>query len=95
MSEQGRRLDVDAADRAAIGLAGGGMLLLLTGSLLGSRVTRIAGFIALIGGAALFARRKVAQRSEKIDQAADHIKSELDDLDPVAQAQVIERLTRP
>lgn len=95
MNEHAGTFDVDGGDTAAIGLAGGGILLIVLGSILGSRMTRIAGFLALVGGAALFARRKIEKRGEKIDEAASHIKSELDDLDPVAQAQVIERLTRP
>ena len=41
------------------------------------------------GRRCLLARRKLTERNEKIDSAATAIRSELDDLDPVARAQVL------
>ena len=35
------------------------------------------------------ARERMAERNRRIEQAADHIRAELDDLDPVARAQVL------
>ena len=46
-------------------------------------------------GGGFHARRRLTERSKRIEEAASHIRSELDDLDPVAKAQVIADLTQP
>jgi hypothetical protein len=42
----------------------------------------------------VYARRKLEVRRAKIDVAESHIRSELDDLDPVARAQVLADMAR-
>jgi hypothetical protein len=89
VDEQARRFDLDDPETKALAIAAGGALALVLGMILGSRLLRMVGLLAAVGGGGLYARGKLAERSEKIDAAADRIRSELDDLDPVAQAQVL------
>jgi len=52
------------------------------------------GLLAGGAGVALYARERLAERSAKIDAAEERVRSELDDLDPVARAQVLADLAR-
>jgi hypothetical protein len=54
----------------------------------------LLGLAAAVAGGGLFARVKLAERSEKIDEAESDIRSELDDLDPVARAQVLKGIVQ-
>jgi hypothetical protein len=76
-------------DRAVVALAGGGILALAIGWIVKSRLLRLIGLLAAVAGGGLYARTKVDERSEKIDAAETTIRSTLDDLDPVARAQVL------
>jgi hypothetical protein len=72
----------------AVGI-GAGVGLLVVGTLAGSRFLRLLGVFKLVVGAAWIARALLAKRSERIDEASANIRAELDDLDPVARAQVL------
>jgi hypothetical protein len=93
VNERLRKLDPGDDQRPGIALAAGGIVVVVLGSVFHSRVVRALGFLAAAGGAGLYARARLAKRSEKIDAAESHIRSQLDDLDPIAKAQVIAKLT--
>ncbi|HEY7731877.1 MAG TPA: hypothetical protein VH950_13435 [Gaiellaceae bacterium] len=80
----------DDDETLALKVAAGGALALVLGLIFGSRLLRLLGLVAALAGGGLYARGKLAERSEKIDAAETRIRSELDDLDPVARAQVIQ-----
>jgi hypothetical protein len=82
-------------EKTGLVIAGGGAVALVLGMVVGSRVLRLLGLLGALAGGSLYARAKYSERSEKIEEAASHIQSELDDLDPVAQAQVMAKLARP
>jgi hypothetical protein len=88
------KLDAGSSHSGAA-VAGGGALLYVLGRILGSSLLRAVGVLAALAGAALFVRQRIEERSRRIEEAADHIRSELDDLDPVAKAQVIADLAHP
>ena len=94
MSEQKRTLDLRDDATGGLALVGGGMAFFLLGWIVGSRVLRILGFLAAAGGAGLYAKARISDRSEKIDAAESHIRSELEDLDPLAKAEVIAKLAQ-
>ena len=50
---------------------------------------RILGLGSAAAGGVFYARVKLAERSEKIKAAESDVRSALDDLDPVARAQVL------
>lgn len=75
--------------KLALGLAAGGAAGVLLGWIFGWRLFRIAGWIAAAVGLGLFAKGKFEDRQERVDAATASIRSELDDLDPVARAQVL------
>jgi hypothetical protein len=75
-----------------LAVAAGGVLALVLGWILGSGVLRVLGLVAAVAGGGLYARGKLAARDEKIGAAETRIRSELDDLDPVARAQVLDDL---
>jgi len=50
---------------------------------------------AAVAGGTLYARGKYAQRAERIEEAEETVRSALDDLDPVARAQVLIDIARP
>jgi hypothetical protein len=79
----------DHGDVPALALAGGGTLAFVVGIVQGSRLLRILGLLALFAGGGLYASRKLEARGKKIHEAEDTIRSQLDDLDPVARAQVL------
>jgi hypothetical protein len=94
VSEQASTLDLHDAETASLAVAGGGVLALVLGLILGSRLLRVLGLLGTLAGGGLYVRRRYAERSEKIDAATSHIQDELDDLDPVAKAQVLAKLAR-
>jgi hypothetical protein len=71
-----------------------GVLAFALGWIRGSRVLRALGLVLAGGGAGLYVRERIAERTEKIAAAQSHIRSELDDLDPVAKAQVLADIAR-
>jgi hypothetical protein len=89
----GGAIDVDDG-RNALAVVGGGATLLLLGRIVGSSFLRTVGALAALAGAALYLRQRIAERNRRIGEAAEHIRAELDDLDPVAKAQVVADLTR-
>ena len=90
MNENGHHLEVEDDDETvALAVAAGGLFVFLAGLIFGSRVLRVLGLLAAVAGGGIFAKRKLETRSEKIDAAESRIRSELDDLDPVARAQVL------
>ena len=88
--------DHDPSKERTVGLAvgAGGVLALVAGRLLGSAVLQAFGVVAAITGGGIYAHQKVVERDAKIEEAETTIHSELDDLDPVARAQVLEDLAR-
>ena len=79
---------------AAPAVAVGGVAAFLLGWMLGSGLLRLLGFAAAVAGVGLHAREKLTERSDQIQEAESTIRSELEDLDPIARAQVIEGLAR-
>ena len=73
----------------------GGVLGLTGGLIFRSRVVGGLGLIAAIAGGGLYARLKLAERREKIEEAESDIRAELDNLDPVARAQVLKDIVLP
>lgn len=92
MSEPASTLD--SVDRETLGLkvGAGGVVALLAGLVLGSKLLRVAGLGAALVGGGLYAREKLVERGEKISAAENSIRFELDDLDPVARAQALRDL---
>jgi hypothetical protein len=88
-------VDLEDGETVALAVGLGGMLALVFGWMLGSGVLRFFGLAAAIAGGGVYARGKLAKRHEKIEAAESHIRSELDELDPVARAEVLKGLTRP
>ena len=89
MSDRIPTLELDDDDTIALAVGAGGIVGLVVGLILDSRLLRMLGLAGLAGGAALLVRGKLAERSEQIEDAKSTIRSELDDLDPVARAQVL------
>jgi hypothetical protein len=75
-------------------LALAGAAALVAGIIRRSRLLRVLGILLALAGGGFFARRKLDERGKKIDAAESEIRSQLDDLDPVARAQVITDITR-
>jgi hypothetical protein len=84
----------DGGDVPAAVLGAGGVLVLVLGVARRSTPLRAAGLLATLVACGLYARRKFEVRRAKIDVAETHIRSELDDLDPVARAQVLADIAR-
>ncbi|HEY7604373.1 MAG TPA: hypothetical protein VH760_08915 [Gaiellaceae bacterium] len=84
----------DRGDSPAASLAAAGILVFALGAARGSTALRAAGLLATAGACGLYARRKLRARRAKIDAAESSIRSELDDLDPVARAQVLADVAR-
>jgi hypothetical protein len=84
----------DGGDIPAGTLAAGGVLVFLLGAARRSRLLRAAGLVAGLAGCGLYVRRKLKTRSARIEVAEGHIRSELDDLDPIARAQVLADIAR-
>ena len=94
MADRERTLDLETEEIVALAAGAAGLLALASGVVFGSRALRLLGLAATVAGGCLYARRKLARRSEKIDTAETNIRSELDDLDPVARAQVLADIAR-
>ena len=79
-----------------VGLAvgAGGVLALVVGWRRNFPVLSALGMTMALAGGGLYAHRKVAERDERIEEAQSQIRSELDELDPLARAQVLEGLAR-
>ncbi len=76
-------------EKAALAIVTGGILALVAGWMGHSRVLRVLGFLAVAAGSGLYAREKYTERDEKIQAAKSSVHAALDDLDPVAKAQVL------
>src|SRR5262245_45407153 len=84
----------DGGDIPAAVLAAGGVVVFVFGTTRRSKLLCAAGLLATLAASGLYARRKLKARKAKIDVAESHIRSELDDLDPVARAQVLADIAR-
>jgi len=84
----------DRGDVPAALLAAGGIVVFLLGASRRSTLLRAMGLLATLSACGLYARRKLELRRVRIDAAESHIRSELDDLDPVARAQVLADIAR-
>jgi hypothetical protein len=82
-------------DRNAAALGTGGIIVFLLGIARGSRILRALGFGAFLAAGAVFARGLKAERDARMEEATEAARSALDDLDPIARAQVLEALARP
>lgn len=89
MSEPSPALDRDDQETVALAISAGGAGALVLGLIVRSRLLRIVGLGAAAAGGVLYARLKLAERSEKIKAAEDDVREALEDLDPVARAQVL------
>ena len=78
-----------AEEFAGLALALGGAAAFVAGLIRHSRLLRALGILLALAGGGFFARRKLTDRAEKIDTAETNIRTELQDLDPVARAQVL------
>jgi hypothetical protein len=87
-------LDRQDSGTTALAVAAGGIVALLLGWILGFRVLRWLGLGASLAGGVLYARGRLVERGERMDAAESRIRSELDDLDPVARVQVLEDIAR-
>jgi hypothetical protein len=77
-----------------LAVGSGGIFAFALGWIVGSRLLRLLGLVAAFGGAGLYVREKYAARAQKIDDAESKVHSALDDLDPVARAQVLADIAR-
>jgi hypothetical protein len=84
----------DEGDIPAAALCAGGVLVFVAGTARRSTFLRVAGLVVTLAGCGSYARRKRQARRAKIDVAESNIRSELDDLDPVARAQVLADIAR-
>jgi hypothetical protein len=94
MSDAPSTLDREDSEKVARAVAAGGVAVFGLGVIVGSGLLRALGLIAAAAGGGLLLRGKLADRGEKIDAATDQIRSELDELDPVARAQVVTDLAK-
>ena len=94
MGEPARTRDFKDAETVGVVIAGSGVTALVLGWILGSRALRLLGFPAVVAGSVLYARARLGERHERIETAESHIRSELDQLDPVARAQVLADIAR-
>jgi hypothetical protein len=94
MDDQTSTLDRDDSETVALAVGAGGILALALGWILDSGLLRLLGLTAVLAGGGLYARRKVGERSEKIEEAESDIRSELDELDPIARAQVLKDIAQ-
>jgi len=89
VSERGPALDRDDQETLAMAISASGAAALVIGWIIGSRALRILGLGSAVAGSVFYTRIKLAERNEKIEAAENDIRSALDDLDPVARAQVL------
>src|SRR5262249_20874470 len=86
----------DEEDRAAtaVAVAAGGTFVLRLGWAVHSRAVRLAGLAATLAGAGLYVRGRLEVRHQKIEAAESSVAEALDDLDPIARAQVLKDAAR-
>ncbi len=89
MSEHVPTLDGANQETLALAISAGGVAALVVGWIIGSRLLRFVGFGSAVAGGVFYGRVKLTERNEKIEEAEDTVRSALDDLDPVARAQVL------
>jgi hypothetical protein len=94
MSDRLPALELEDEDAVFIAVGGAGVASLTLGLIVDSPALRACGLVGLLAGGGLLVRRRLAARSDKIDSATDAIRSELEDLDPVARAQVLADVAR-
>jgi hypothetical protein len=82
------------SEQAALAIVSGGLLGLAIGWMRRSGMLRALGLLAVVAGGALYAREKHTERGEKIEEAKSSVHAALDDLGPVAKAQVLADLRR-
>jgi hypothetical protein len=86
---------LELGGKAPLIFGAAGLVVLGLGVIVGSRTLKLVGAAGAVAGAGLYARERYAARGEKIDAAEDSIRSTLDDLDPVARAQVLIDVAKP
>ena len=88
--------DHEPSKEGTVGLAigAGGLAAFVAGRIFGSAVLQAFGVAAAITGGGTYAHRRIVEREAKMEDAENTIKAELDDLDPVARAQVLEDIAR-
>ena len=89
VSEPAPTLDRASDGTVALAVSMGGAAALVIGLISGSRLLRILGLGSAVAGGAFYVRTKLAERSEKIKAAENDVRTALEDLDPVARAQVL------
>jgi hypothetical protein len=89
VSEPGPTIDRDNTETLALAVSASGAAALVIGWIIGSRLPRILGLASAVAGSVFYTRIKLAERNEKIEAAESEVRSALDDLDPVARAQVL------
>ena len=87
--------DPSKGNTVGLALGAGGVLALVVGWRRNLPVLSAFGATLALAGGGLYAHRKVAERDERIEEAQSQIQLELDELDPLARAQVLEGLARP
>jgi hypothetical protein len=95
MSDQIHPLASQENETIVLAVGAGGAFAFVLGWMLDSGFLRALGLIAAIAGGGLYARGRLAERQEKIDEDEASIRSELDELDPVARAQVLRGIEQP
>jgi hypothetical protein len=89
VSEPGPARDRDDQETLALAISASGAAALVIGWIISSRLLRFLGLGSAVAGSAFYTRIKLAQRNQKIKTAENEVRSALDDLDPVARAQVL------
>ncbi|MDH3227536.1 MAG: hypothetical protein OEM67_10680 [Thermoleophilia bacterium] len=84
-----RLLQEPPDEQLGLGLVAAGVVASLLGALARSRMLRLVGLLASLAGVAMLVRGRLEQREEQILSAEERIRSELDDLDPVARARLL------
>jgi hypothetical protein len=72
-----------------LALVAAGTLALAIGRIRRSKLWTVFGLLGTIAGGCLYARARFLERGDRIEAAENRIHSELDELDPVARAQVL------
>jgi hypothetical protein len=91
-------VSVDGPDRreavAAKAFAAGGAAVFAVGVLRRSFPLAMLGLAASGVGGATLARLKLVERSSKIREATEHVRADIEGLDPVARAQVLKDIAK-
>ena len=86
--------DPSKGNTVGLAVGAGGVLALVAGWRRNSALLRAFGTTLALAGGGLYAHGKITERDERIEATQSQIRSELDDLDPLAQAEVLEGLAR-